>query len=398
MPERWDVVVAGGGTAGLTAARSAALEGGKVLLLEMGARIGSSAQLASLIPADVDFPGKRQAVHPLRQVELHAPHRELRVKCNRAMIVDQRRLAENLAAEVAENRGEIWLNAPVKGLLVEDGAVRGVHLEAGGWSENIRCEVVIDATGARGEMSGLFLREVLKTGWNRELLAFSNEYLMANAGEGKADLFFDSYVAPGGHAWVYPLAKGFAASGIFGLRIHPDAALDEFLGRKRIEGLAQAMPIAATRGQLPLEGPLSRTCADGIIAVGGAAGHIYPLSGQGLLYSLRCGEIAGRVAIEAVTEGDVAQKRLSDYERIWRSEFDRDFEIAGALQSSLSVFQDQKMDTIVATLEGKPSLQRAFIDLWYGFRPESSMKRLLQDGEISKILGGGTAAEPARRR
>ncbi|MGQ9788046.1 MAG: NAD(P)/FAD-dependent oxidoreductase, partial [Candidatus Hadarchaeaceae archaeon] len=338
--------------------------------------------------------GRKSVVCRLREIELHAPHRELSVNYDGAVVVDQKRLEEHLAAEVAEHGGEIWLNAPVRGLLMSDGVVRGVHIEAGGWSEDIGAEVVIDATGARGELSSFFLRDVLNESWDRDFLAFSNEYLMANVrSERSADIFFDAYSAPGGYAWVYPLGKGFAAIGINGLRIHPDAALDEFLGRRRMEKLERALPIAASRGLLPLEGPLYQTHADGIIAAGSAAGQIYPLSGQGLLYSLKCGEIAGKIAVDAVTEGDVSKKRLSEYDQFWRTEFGQDFEIGGIFRSSLSVSQDRKMDAIVSLLDGKSSLQRAFVDLFFGFNPKASLRKLLKDEEILKILGSETTAK-----
>jgi digeranylgeranylglycerophospholipid reductase len=391
MTDEYDVIVIGAGPAGLSAARVAAAEGAKTIVLEMRAGVGGQANFESLVAPEFARKFKKLVRATLKEINIRSVSEELTIKAKVGEIIDRDQFSVILAADAVSAGSEVLVSFPVQGLLTTDGAVAGVKAEAAGWSETIKGSVVIDATGAGGQWSSLFIRKVLWSDWSKEELAFSNEYLMANAVESTAEIYFTSYLAPSGRAWVYPFGEKLALAGIYGVRIHPDTALDEFLGKMAPHALIKAVPITASRNQIPLQGPLGQTFADGILAVGGAAGQFCPLSGQGLRYAMNCGEIAGKVAVDAVTEEDVSKKALSEYDRIWRSDFGWEFKACKLLQSSLSVAQDEKMDKLLKVLKGKPSLQRAFLNVFTGTRLKISLKGLLKNSEVAEILGQGVA-------
>ncbi|KUO43403.1 MAG: hypothetical protein APU95_06020 [Hadesarchaea archaeon YNP_N21] len=387
MVDRYDVVVAGGGPAGLIAAKTAAAQGGKVLLLELQAQIGGQIQSANWAPSELLTPNLKDAVvSDVKEVRFHSSRHRLIARGNFGSIIDRGVFDKLLANEAIAGGAEIIVGCPVKELLIGGEAVRGVRIEAGGWREDIECEVVIDATGARGEWSGLMLKKAMGMDWNAEKLIVSNEYLMANAEDDQAvDIFFNSYFSPQGNAWIYPLGRSLALAGIRGVRIHPDIALDEFMGRMKIPRLEKASPIAAYRAQLPFRSdPV--TYGNGIIAVGSSAGQVYPLSGHGLKYAMECGEIAGRVAVDAITEGDVTKKGLEEYERRWRSKFGVELKIGQLLCEGLKISPDKKIN-LLFDLADELKLQDAIVKIFTGAELKPSISKLFEHAGVRKIFG-----------
>lgn len=387
--EQYDIIVAGGGPSGLSAARTASEGGSEVLVLDLQAQIGGQTETSAWIsPEILDGKLKKAETSTVEKVKLHSTKKDLEVEGDFGVIVDRKILDKFLAAEAVEEGADIWVGSPVKELLEGRGGVEGVKSEAGEWSEEIESKIVIDATGAKSQWSSLFLREVLDSDWDKEKTNQTNEYLMSNvAGGSQVDIYFNSVLAPSGNAWIYPSENGFAMAGIRGTRIHPDSALDEFIGNQEPERLQGSVPIGAYRGKLPIEGPLEETASDGILAVGGAAGQTYPLSGRGIKYALESGSIAGEVAAEAVKEGDTTKERLKEYENRWRNNFQREIQAGGILQTALETSPDRKMNTLLENLEGNPDLKEDFMQIFLAEDLESTLGRFFKEEEFKRIFG-----------
>jgi len=392
MRKKYDVIVAGGGPSGLSAAMKAASAGCRVLVMEMQAQIGAQGRSAwiggnvwRIVPASV--------LSRVREVRLSSSRESLSVRGEFGVILDRRIFDRGLALKAAESGAEIWLSAPVRDLLIENGRVAGVRSWMGSWHEEVEADVVVDATGSKGEWSGLFMKSVTGREWNRENLVFSSEYHVANFEGGGVNLVFNPYLTPGGHGWVYSCGSGIAAVGVHGVRINPEIAIDEFIGRDSVKGLRASVPIASFRSQFSLSGPPERTHAAGIMAVGGAACQIYQLAPRGLAHAIRAGEIAGEVATEAVSSGNFSEEALSEYDEKWREEFYSDLAIGRILRSSLSASQGRKINQMLSRAKEAARLRRAVVDLFLCRNLKRSVRALLDDGTVSGIIGG----EPLER-
>lgn len=388
MVEDHDIIIAGGGPAGLTAAKAAAEKGMEVLLLEMKAQIGQS-QTASWTPSEfLDEDSSEVVKSEIHEMEVHSSHKDLKIEGDLGKIIDREEFEKKLASEAVEAGADIWLGAPVRELLEKRGKISGVKIESGNWSEKIESEGVIDATGAGARWASIFRRQVQNFDWDEEKNTQTNEYLMSNStGREKIDLYFNSLFAPRGYAWIHSFGESRAMAGIRGVRIHPDSALDEFIGREDPSRLAESVPIGEYRRQLPVQGPISTMVDDGIMAIGTAAGQVYPLSAHGLKYAIESGKIAGEFMADAVSENDLSEKNLSGYEREWRERFEKEMKVGELLLDSLEISPDQKMDSLVDYLEGKEELKESFLNIFLAKDLETSLKVFFKGEEPIRLFG-----------
>lgn len=128
----YDVVVCGGGPAGVAAGVMAARQGAKVLLIERYGRLGGMAVQALVGPlmGGVDSPFVEEV---LKRIGGRHP--------------DTDRLDLEYAALLEQAKAEIFLHAGVAGAIVEAGRVTGVRLATKQGFIRVAAKVTIDATG-----------------------------------------------------------------------------------------------------------------------------------------------------------------------------------------------------------------------------------------------------------
>ncbi|MCG3219850.1 MAG: hypothetical protein H7641_00590 [Candidatus Heimdallarchaeota archaeon] len=70
---------------------------------------------------------------------------------------------------------------------------------------------------------------------------------------------------------------------------------------------------------------MKKSYSDYFLVVGDAAGHIDPLTGEGIQYAMDAGKIAADVLKEAFERGDFSDKAFRKYQHLWMKSFGRDF-------------------------------------------------------------------------
>ncbi|HZR42032.1 MAG TPA: NAD(P)/FAD-dependent oxidoreductase [Ktedonobacteraceae bacterium] len=352
MPDHYNVLIAGGGPAGLAAAAVAASQGVRTLVLERQNEIGYPIHTSggSWIKDMKALNIPEHLYHPVTNVIFLTPHREVPLHYNPAVacVVDVRGLYQHLAGRAVTAGATIRVRHTVEQALQENGRVVGVtaknHVSE---RVSLRADVTIDASGFSRHIG---VRTELGQAFHRYGYGAEYDLYAPNYPQDDLYLIMGSAFAPCGYAWVFPRGNGRVRLGV-GV-IHPDCDEDARIYLDRImhdipqlaEKFKDASPIEYHTGLFPSEGPLARFSHDGLLLAGDAGGHGSTLVGEGIRFAIYSGHMAGEVAAEAVKAGDPSAAFLSRFDKKWRARFGRDMDIAYMINKRIATYSDEQWD------------------------------------------------------
>ena len=350
--EQVDVFIVGGGPAGLAAAEAAASQGVRTLLLERQNEIGYPVHTSggSWIQDMRALNIPEHLYHPVSKVYFVSPRQEvpLRYIPPVACVIDVRGVYQHLAGRAIAAGSAIRMRHTVEQTIVENGRVVGATVKNHtGERIEVRAPVTIDASG--------FSRHIgVRTGMGQAFhrYGYGAEYDLyaPNYPQDELYLIMGSRYAPRGYAWAFPRGNGRVRLGVGVL--HPDCDDDARLHLDRImHELPQfagkfegASPVEYHTGLFPSEGPVEAFSRDGLLLAGDAGGHGSTLVGEGIRFAIYSGQMAGKVAAEAVKAGDYSATFLSRFDRQWKARFGRDMDISYMINRRIANYSDEQWD------------------------------------------------------
>ncbi len=358
--DKVEVVVVGGGLAGLATALVLAEAGVEVLVVERGDYPGSKnvtggrlylEPVRAFLPPDLwdEAPFERQVVR--ERLTVVAPESSISVELTgerfrreRHSYTLLRASFDRWLAEQASARGALIVPGyKVDRLLTEGTRVVGVR----SGEADVQAEVVVSAEGALGFLAreaglgarleprdyALGLKEIIELPAERIEERFGLE-----KGQGAAQLFFGSLTeGMTGGGFLYTNKDSLSLGLVVGIRdlmrqadrdnaIEPHDMLEAFKGRAEVRALIQGgrsveySAHAIVEGGLRAVGKLHR---DGMLVVGDAAGFSQNLgiTVRGMDFALASGAMAARTILHARKVGDFSARTLEHYDKTLRESF-----------------------------------------------------------------------------
>ncbi len=314
------VAVLGGGPAGAFAAERLAGAGLKTVLFdeklawEKPCGGGITYKAYSEYPFLLDNPIPKKIV---RQTVIGAPKTgEAAMNLSKPVLIYSRFELNRMLLERAERAGAA----------LEKTRVMGIERHDRGWRLRTRhgiaeADYCIVATGARNP-----LREV-GTEWSAaDTMSALGYYVPAS--QERIDIQFLPRLE--GYIWVFPRC-GHLSVGICGkgepaqkLRARLEAYMDErSIDRKNATFYSHMLPSLETR-----HWARNRVSGNGWMAIGDAAGMCDPITGEGIYYAIRSGDLASRVLLN---DAHCILEKASAYRAMLSREFTRDLEFAAML-------------------------------------------------------------------
>ena len=368
-----DAIVVGGGPVGSYVALQLAKLGVKATVFEEHSTIGYPSHCAGHLSIRSL---KSMGLYPLPDgiventfcaANFYSPKGtkfSLHLSCPVTAALNRARFDQYLAEQAQKAGAHFVLDSRIESLVMANGFVKGVSVKHyDGAEEQVNSKIVLDAEG----ISSRLLRQTGLAALKPKGLVYAVEAEVDSVQDVEreaVEVYFGKNYAPGFYGWVIPRLDGTAKVGLATNHGDPREYLKRLMTKHPVASrqLGRAKITKISYHAITLGGPIPKSYANGLLAVGDCASQVKPTTGGGVIFGLTCAKTAAEVTSRALKQGDVSAGFLQAYQKRCDDLLSFDFSVMLRLRRFLDSLSDEKLDEVLRFCD-KLGVDRALRDV-----------------------------------
>lgn len=345
----YDVLVVGAGPIGSYTAYQLAELGFEVVLIEEHDEVGKDVVCTGVIGTEAfhrfNLP-KKSIISEIKSMTFFSPSFiavDYAPSSTLAYVVDRKLFDKDILEQAKKKGVDVHRGEKVYQVNAHQNFVEA---ESGSkdYRKKVRAKAVVIATGINYQLHrslGLSLPGHFIQGVQAEVEV---------EGLSGTEIYVGKRVSPGAFAWAVPLGNGWARMGV----------LAESKGVSRLEGFLKERFVGRIEQKSPRIfqkriacGAAERSVRNRVLTVGEAAGQVKTTTGGGIFYGLLCSEIAVHILQEGFSRGDLSERQLVQYDRLWKSKLGKELRMGLWMRKAMKRLTDKQIDKIFKFIREK---------------------------------------------
>jgi len=351
----YDVIIIGSGPAGTACAKKLAEDGFSVKVFDKRQEIGSPKRCGEGLDERIqEIIGKipeRCIAQKIKGARIYAPNSKyLEAILEYGGFVLERKVFDKWLAEEAVKAGaQIQANTLISSLIKSNGYFTGVKGEFLGEEFEEKAKMIVCSTGAESPLRN----QALKVYSKPNLIDSCLQYEMSgiDVDSDFIHIYLGNKIAPRGYVWIFPKGKERANIGVGIIPGEKTAKfyLDSFINAK--QEIKKGSIIEVNAGCVPVGGMLENMVSNGFLICGEAAHHVNPIHGGGIKEAIISGRLAADVISDALKKGDVSEKYLSKFNKLWWEERGKHMRNIEKLREVVEKLSDEDLNDLADALK-----------------------------------------------